>query len=572
MWDNRHGKARRPKHRRNGRDCIVAYTVYFTAAETNCPTQEVAKEYLKALGSVYDRVGVFRSFTNGPIEEDAAFLGLLQSIGRSEDAERAWGTTRASYVVDEEDAMNAILRRYSDYARDFDAVLVVGLLEGDPVLPGSLDRAGRAAAHLGCSLVMLVSGDKRTGKQVAAVTTLAAAEVTKEHAPIAATVVVGASDEVRQALSDYKDSPVVFIPDAADPRLTPQAADILLEGIAKGSDVVTPLSFTFALVEKARSNKQRIVLPESEDDRILYAAAECLEREIADIVILGEKEKVDARAAELGLDLGGARIVSTNDPELLDKYATEFARLRAKKGVSYEQALETVKDVSYFGTMMVHMDDADGMVSGAAHTTAHTIVPSFQIIKTKPGTSIVSSVFLMLMADRVHAYGDCAVNTNPTPEQLANIAVSSAKTAEEFGVDPKVAMLSYSTGDSGKGPDVDAVVEATHLARELNPDLLIEGPIQYDAAVDAAAAAKKLPNSPVAGRATVFVFPSLNAGNIGYKAVQRTSGAIAVGPVLQGLNKPVNDLSRGALVEDIVNTIAITAVQAQQSAQAEQSV
>ena len=222
--------------------------------------------------------------------------------------------------------------------------------------------------------------------------------------------------------------------------------------------------------------------------------------------------------------------------------------------------------------MMVHMDDADGMVSGAAHTTAHTIVPSFQIIKTKPGTSIVSSVFLMLMADRVHAYGDCAVNTNPTPEQLANIAVSSAKTAEEFGVDPKVAMLSYSTGDSGKGPDVDAVVEATRLARELNPDLLIEGPIQYDAAVDAAAAAKKLPNSPVAGRATVFVFPSLNAGNIGYKAVQRTSGAIAVGPVLQGLNKPVNDLSRGALVEDIVNTIAITAVQAQQSAQAEQSV
>ena len=223
-----------------------------------------------------------------------------------------------------------------------------------------------------------------------------------------------------------------------------------------------------------------------------------------------------------------------------------------------------MRDISYFGTMMVHMGDADGMVSGAAHTTAHTIVPSFQIIKTKPGTSIVSSVFLLLMADRVFAYGDCAVNTNPSPDELASIAVSSAETAAGFGVEPRVAMLSYSTGDSGKGPDVDAVAEATRLARRKRPDLLIEGPIQYDAAVDAAVAAKKLPGSPVAGRATVFVFPDLNAGNIGYKAVQRSSGAVAVGPVLQGLNKPVNDLSRGALVEDIVNTIVITAIQAQQ--------
>jgi phosphate acetyltransferase len=251
------------------------------------------------------------------------------------------------------------------------------------------------------------------------------------------------------------------------------------------------------------------------------------------------------------------------DPERIKKYATEFARLRAKKGVTYEQAVEKVKDVSYFGTMMVHMGDADGMVSGAIHTTAHTIVPSFQIIKTKPGVSLVSSVFLMLMEDRVYVYGDCAVNTNPTPEQLASIAVSSAETAVQFGVEPRIAMLSYSTGTSGKGADVDAVVEATRMAKEARPDLLIEGPIQYDAAVDSAVAKVKMPGSPVAGRATVFVFPSLNAGNIGYKAVQRSSGAVAVGPILQGLNKPVNDLSRGALVQDIVNTVAITAIQAQ---------
>lgn len=278
---------------------------------------------------------------------------------------------------------------------------------------------------------------------------------------------------------------------------------------------------------------------------------------------MGDADYVAKRAGELGLDLSAAQVVSVNDPAYLERYAEEFARLRAKKGVTLEQAREKVTDVSYFGTMMVHMGDADGMVSGAAHTTAHTIVPSFQIIKTAPGVSVVSSIFLMAMKDRVWAFGDCAVNPNPTAEQLADIAVTSARTAAQFGVTPRVAMLSYSTGTSGAGPDVDVVVEATRLAREKAPELAIEGPIQFDAAVDEAVAATKLPGSEVAGKATVFVFPSLEAGNIGYKAVQRSSGALAVGPVLQGLNKPVNDLSRGALVEDIVNTVALTAVQAQ---------
>ena len=326
---------------------------------------------------------------------------------------------------------------------------------------------------------------------------------------------------------------------------------------------VTPLAFEADLIERARSDRKRIVLPEPDDDRVLQAAAQVLAAGIADIIFVGEADYVAKRADELGLDLSAAQVVSVNDPAYLERYAEEFARLRAKKGVTLEQAREKVTDVSYFGTMMVHMGDADGMVSGAAHTTAHTIVPSFQIIKTAPGVSVVSSIFLMAMKDRVWAFGDCAVNPNPTAEQLADIAVTSARTAAQFGVTPRVAMLSYSTGTSGAGPDVDIVVEATRLAREKAPELDIEGPIQFDAAVDAAVASKKLPGSDVAGKATVFIFPSLEAGNIGYKAVQRSSGALAIGPILQGLNKPVNDLSRGALVKDIVDTVALTAIQAQ---------
>ena len=329
------------------------------------------------------------------------------------------------------------------------------------------------------------------------------------------------------------------------------------------SDVVTPIMFQAELVERARADRRTIVLPEPDDDRILRAADAILRRGISDVVLLGDAASVRARATELGLDIAAARVASTSDPDLLEKYAAEFARLRAKKGVTLEQAREKIQDVSYFGTMMVHMGDADGMVSGAAHTTAHTIVPSFQIIKTKPGTSIVSSVFLMLLQDRVLVYGDCAVNPEPNAAELADIAISSAATARQFGVEPRVAMLSFSTGTSGKGADVDKVREATELVRAKEPELAVEGPIQYDAAIDPTVAAKKAPESAVAGRANVFIFPDLSSGNIGYKAVQRSSGAVAVGPVLQGLNKPVNDLSRGALVEDIINTVAITAVQAQ---------
>ena len=323
--------------------------------------------------------------------------------------------------------------------------------------------------------------------------------------------------------------------------------------------------FEFQLIDRARASRKRIVLPEGDDDRVLRAAATVLKRGIADLVILGEPFEVRARAIELGIDIQDAEVLSPFDAVHVSRFAEEYARLRAHKGVTAAQAADTVTDVSYFGTMMVHTGLADGMVSGAAHTTAHTIRPAFEIIKTKPGVSVVSSVFLMALADRVLVYGDCAVIPDPTAPQLADIAVSSAATAAQFGIEPRVAMLSYSTGESGSGADVEKVREATALVRERAPELLVEGPIQYDAAADAAVAAAKMPGSQVAGRATVFVFPDLNTGNNTYKAVQRSAGAVAVGPVLQGLRKPVNDLSRGALIQDIVNTVAITAIQAQEA-------
>jgi phosphate acetyltransferase len=329
------------------------------------------------------------------------------------------------------------------------------------------------------------------------------------------------------------------------------------------SDVRTPLMFEYQLMERARANRQRIVLPESEDDRILEAAGILLRRGVANLILLGDETRVRARASMLGLDLDDASIVSPLDPALVEKFAGAYADARAHKGMTLERAREVVTDISYFGTMMVHLGMADGMVSGAVNTTAHTIRPALEFIKTKPGVSTVSSVFLMCLADRVLAYGDCAVIPEPTVEQLADIAVSSAETARQFGIEPRVAMLSYSTGTSGSGADVEKVRAATELVRERAPELLLEGPIQYDAAVDPEVARTKLPNSPVAGRATVFIFPDLNTGNNTYKAVQRSAHAIAIGPVLQGLRKPVNDLSRGALVDDIVNTVAITAVQAQ---------
>ena len=326
---------------------------------------------------------------------------------------------------------------------------------------------------------------------------------------------------------------------------------------------MTPLRFLHELIGRARSQRRHIVLPEGKELRILRAAEILHRRDVCELTVLGREADVREVAATHGVDLTGINIVDPASSELRGDFARKYAELRAHKGVDLAKALEVMQDESYFGTMMVQLGVVDGMVSGAAHTTAHTIRPALEFVKTRPGVKIVSSVFLMLMPDRVLVYGDCAVNPEPNVEQLADIALASAQTAVQFGVEPRVAMLSYSTGGSGSGGAVDLVREATELVRSRRPDLAVEGPIQYDAAVDAAIAASKMPGSSVAGQATVFIFPDLNTGNNTYKAVQQSSGAVAVGPVLQGLRKPVNDLSRGCTVEDIVNTVAITAIQAQ---------
>ncbi|WP_028280512.1 phosphate acetyltransferase [Arthrobacter sp. H5] len=326
---------------------------------------------------------------------------------------------------------------------------------------------------------------------------------------------------------------------------------------------MTPLRFLHELIERARSQRQHIVLPEGLDLRILKAAEILRRRDVCDLTILGPDAKVRELASGHGIDLTGISLVDPSTSELREEFAAEYARLRSHKNVSLDEARERMLEGAYFGTMMVQLGKVDGMVSGAAHTTANTIRPALEFVKTKDGVKIVSSVFLMLLRDRVLVYGDCAVNPEPNEEQLADIAVASSETAAQFGVTPRVAMLSYSTGESGHGGAVDEVRRATELVRRLRPNLPVEGPIQYDAAVDASIAESKLPGSSVAGQATVFIFPDLNTGNNTYKAVQQSAGAVAVGPVLQGLRKPVNDLSRGCTVEDIVNTVAITAVQAQ---------
>lgn len=375
-------------------------------------------------------------------------------------------------------------------------------------------------------------------------------------------------EQVYLTLRDYE-----RVPAQLNPAQTEQArrlfadqvdATVLLDvALALGRhDVVTPLMFEHRLLEAARRADQHIVLPEGEEERILRAAHRLLTQRICRLTLLGDPEVIRRQAAQLGVSIDGAALVDPATSQWREQFAETYAKLRASKGVTLEQARERVRDVSYFGTMMVHQGLADGMVSGSVNTTAHTIRPALEVIKTRPGVSVVSSVFLMCLPDRVLVFGDCAVNPNPTPEQVADIAISSAATARQFGIEPRVAMLSYSTGSSGTGPDVEDTIQATRLVRERAPELAVDGPLQYDAAVEPSVARTKAPDSPVAGLATVLVFPDLQTGNNTYKAVQRSAGALAIGPVLQGLNRPVNDLSRGALVSDIVNTVAITAIQA----------
>ena len=342
------------------------------------------------------------------------------------------------------------------------------------------------------------------------------------------------------------------------PKLEEQLSTVQVQGM-------TPKMFTYNLVQQAKSAKRHIVLPEGSEPRILQASSVLLSQEVAELTLLGNREEIEQsiKKHRIQLDTNALKIIAPLESDRLEDYTQTLYELRQHKGMTLDAARDYMMDVSYFGTMMVYRGDADGMVSGAVHTTQHTIRPALQIIKTKPGFSIVSSVFFMCLEDRVLVYGDCAVNPNPNSEQLAEIAITSAETAQSFGIEPLVALLSYSSGESGKGEEVEKVRKAAQIAQQRRPDLQLEGPIQYDAAVDKAVAAQKMPGSTVAGQASVFIFPDLNTGNNTYKAVQRETGAIAIGPILQGLKKPVNDLSRGCTVEDIINTVVITAIQAQ---------
>jgi len=342
--------------------------------------------------------------------------------------------------------------------------------------------------------------------------------------------------------------------------------DSLSEKLIKfEAEGITPKMFQYNLVKRAKKHRKHIVLPEGNDERIIIAASRLLAMDVVDISIIGEKKQIENKVSELGLafDFSKVHIINPKKSAHFDDYVNTYYELRKEKKMTLEIAKDLMEDGSYFGTMMVYKGDADGMVSGAAHTTQHTILPALQFIKTKPNSTVVSSIFFMCLEDRVSVFGDCAINPNPTAEQLAEIAISSADSSLAFGIEPKIAMLSYSSGSSGKGDEVDKVRIATEIVRKKRPDLKIEGPIQYDAAVDLEVGQSKMPNSEVAGHASVLIFPDLNTGNNTYKAVQRETGALAIGPMLQGLNKPVNDLSRGCTVDDIINTVVITAIQAQ---------
>jgi phosphate acetyltransferase len=518
--------------------------------------------FLSFCSGAGNKPGFFKTVAKDPESNDrlkalAARLGLalrdVYGLSVREAAELLNSGRRAALIEE-------ILTRCAKVAASFDCVVVEGADLEDVVAYVLQDLDADLAANLSLPVVVLN----------AAGACLAASGVRYHREGKAEVLGVvqagGATLAELQAHPDLKGLELHALSGPADYASLPPLVAPKLQAFVP--TVVTPKRFEYDLIERARAPKQRIVLPEGDDDRILQAADDILRRGFAELVILGQPEAVTAKAKELGLqNLDKAQLVDLKTAAFRKDLVDRFYELRKAKGITPEQADAQLDDRNWFGTMMVKANLADGMVSGAAGTTAATIRPALSIIKTKPGCSIASSVFLMCMADRVLVFGDCAINTNPTPQQLAEIAIISAQTAKAFGVEPRVAMLSYSTGSSGTGPDVDAVHEAVKAAQasaeKLYPGLPLDGPMQFDAALDARTAKSKMPNSKVAGQATVLIFPSLNAGNIGYKAVQRTSGAVAVGPIIQGLNAPVNDLSRGCTVADIINTVAITAVQAQ---------
>ena len=558
-------------------DTVSLTSVTIISPEAANGRNVVALGVVTALASI-KKTAVFRpavcrkdTFTDILLEASNTGLTREQSVGvcpRRAREDKAG--SRADIVAAYTEAIEAAQP---------EAVVIVGTDKSPVNDPALFAFNADVAADLKTPVLLAVCTINRTPEQVRFTVEASTATIEAAGTKVVGVFITGCKDDQPEALhAEFADYPV--------PVWTLPAVDFSEEGaVAKASEAfsfnvdtadllaaidapfevpTTPYAFQYSLLGKAKADRKTIVLPEGEEDRIIKAADYLLERDVVDLIILGDENAILARGEELGLkSLSKAKFQAMDDEEVLTPMVAKLCELRAKKGMTEDQARKQLTDASYFGTMLVVLGLADGLVSGSVNSTANTVRPALQVIKTKPGTSLVSGAFLMCFKDHVAVFSDCAINLNPNAEQLAEIAIQSAETAKAFGLEPKVGMLSYSTLGSGKGPDVDLVEAATAIVKDKAPELAVVGSIQFDAAWSPTVAATKAKGDPVAGHVNVFVFPDLCAGNIGYKAVQRSSGAVAVGPVLQGLNRPVNDLSRGATVQDIINTVALTAIEAQ---------
>lgn len=558
-------------------DTVSLTSVTIISPEAANGRNVVALGVVTALASI-KKTAVFRpavcrkdTFTDILLEASNAGLTREQSIGvcpRRAREDKAG--SRADIVAAYTEAIEATQP---------EAVVIVGTDKSPVNDPALFAFNADVAADLKAPVLLAVCTINRTPEQVRFTVEASTATIEAAGTKVVGVFITGCKDDQPEALhAEFADYPV--------PVWTLPAVDFSEEGaVAKASEAfsfnvdtadllaaidapfevpTTPYAFQYSLLGKAKADRKTIVLPEGEEDRIIKAADYLLERDVVDLIIVGDENAILARGEELGLkSLSKAKFQAMDDEEVLTPMVAKLCELRAKKGMTEDQARKQLTDASYFGTMLVVLGLADGLVSGSVNSTANTVRPALQVIKTKPGTSLVSGAFLMCFKDHVAVFSDCAINLNPNAEQLAEIAIQSAETAKAFGLESKVGMLSYSTLGSGKGPDVDLVEAATAIVKDKAPELAVVGSIQFDAAWSPTVAATKAKGDPVAGHVNVFVFPDLCAGNIGYKAVQRSSGAVAVGPVLQGLNRPVNDLSRGATVQDIINTVALTAIEAQ---------
>jgi phosphate acetyltransferase len=558
-------------------DTVSLTSVTIISPEAANGRNVVALGVVTALASI-KKTAVFRpavcrkdAFTDILLEAGNTGLTREQSVGvcpRRAREDKAG--SRADIVAAYTEAIEAAQPK---------AVVIVGTDKSPVNDPALFAFNADVAADLKAPVLLAVCTINRTPEQVRFTVEASTATIEAAGTKVVGVFITGCKDDQPEALhAEFADYPV--------PVWTLPAVDFSEEGaVAKASEAfsfnvdtadllaaidapfevpTTPYAFQYSLLGKAKADRKTIVLPEGEEDRIIKAADYLLERDVVDLIIVGDENAILARGEELGLkSLSKAKFQAMDDEEVLTPMVAKLCELRAKKGMTEDQARKQLTDASYFGTMLVVLGLADGLVSGSVNSTANTVRPALQVIKTKPGTSLVSGAFLMCFKDHVAVFSDCAINLNPNAEQLAEIAIQSAETAKAFGLEPKVGMLSYSTLGSGKGPDVDLVEAATAIVKDKAPELAVVGSIQFDAAWSPTVAATKAKGDPVAGHVNVFVFPDLCAGNIGYKAVQRSSGAVAVGPVLQGLNRPVNDLSRGATVQDIINTVALTAIEAQ---------